>query len=77
MDKWHVIAGSALWGVYDKFSEAAKAAVGNLNPGEFMIRKPAEDGKVINIPMVRFAEGPKRKAAIESMACTGGGAFCF
>ena len=78
MDKWLVIAGSALWGVYDKFSEAAQAAVGNLNPGEFMIRKPAEDGKVIHVGpgnrvCVEYPDGAKRpKPKIVSMTYTSG-----
>ena len=49
LDKWLVIAGESLWGVYDKVSDAGKAALQNFEPGEFMIHRPADDDTVIEI----------------------------
>ena len=48
-DKWLVIVGESLWGIYDKFSDAAQAAFGNFKPGEFMIHTPSHDDMVIQI----------------------------
>ena len=48
-DKWLVITGESLWGVYDKFSDAAKEALQNFEPGEFLIHRPADDGTVIEL----------------------------
>lgn len=52
LDKWLVIAGDSLWGVFDKFAEAAQAAYQNLKPGEFMIHTPAEDDMLIQCPPI-------------------------
>jgi hypothetical protein len=48
-DKWLVIVGDSLWGVYDKVSDAGKAALQNFEPGEFLIHSPADDGTVIEL----------------------------
>ena len=48
-NKWLVIVGSSLWGVYDKFSDAAQKAFQNFKPGEFMIHTPSQDDIVIQI----------------------------
>jgi len=48
-DKWLVIVGDTLWGVFDKFSDAAQAAFQNFKPGEFMIHTPSHDDTVIQI----------------------------
>ena len=48
-DKWLVIVGDTLWGVFDKFSDAAQGAFQNFMPGEFMIHTPSHDDTVIQI----------------------------
>ena len=48
-NKWLVIVGESLWGVYDSISEAAKNALQHFEPGEFMIHNPSHDGMVIEI----------------------------
>jgi hypothetical protein len=48
-DKWLVIVGESLWGVYDKFSDAAQAAFQNFKPGDFMIHTPNHDDIVIKM----------------------------
>jgi len=49
-DKWLVIVGESLWGIYDKVSDAGKAALQNFGPEtEFMIHRPADDDTVIEI----------------------------
>ena len=48
-NQWLVIVGESLWGVFDKFSDAAKEALQNFEPGEFLIHKPADDGTVIEL----------------------------
>ena len=73
MDKWLVITGRTLWGVYDRFTVAVETAMKNLRPGEFMVHKPADDGRVIPMPMCRieYPDGAERpKAKIVSMTCT-------
>lgn len=49
LNKWLVIAGESLWGVFDKVSDAAKAALENFEPGEFMVHRPADDNIVIEV----------------------------
>ena len=39
LEKWLVIAGESLWGVFDTLAEAVKAAFAQIKPGEFMIHK--------------------------------------
>jgi hypothetical protein len=48
-DKWLVIAGESLWGVYDKVSDAAKEALHHFESEEFLIHRPADDDTVIEI----------------------------
>ena len=48
-DKQLVISGESLFGVYDTLREAAENALKNLEPGDFMIHSPANDGMVIEI----------------------------
>ena len=48
-NRWLVIVGDSLWGVFNKFSDAAKAAFENFKPGEFMIHTPSHDDLVIKI----------------------------
>jgi hypothetical protein len=48
-DKWLVITGESLSGVYETLKEAAQAALAQFEPGEFMVHSPADDGKVIEI----------------------------
>jgi len=48
-DKWLVITGESLWGVFDKFADAAQAAFSNFKPGEFMIHTPSQDDIVIKM----------------------------
>jgi len=50
LDKWLVIVGESLWGVFDKFSDAGKAALQNFEPEtEILIHRPADDDTVIEI----------------------------
>jgi len=46
-DKWLVITGESLWGVYNSTTEAVEAALGNLEHGKIMIHRPSDDGKVL------------------------------
>ena len=48
-DKWLVIVRESLWGVFDKFSDAAQAAFQNFKPGEFMIHTPNHDDIIIKM----------------------------
>jgi len=50
LDKWLVIVGESLWGVFDKFSDAGKAALQNFEPEiEILIHRPADDDTVIEV----------------------------
>ena len=62
IDKWLVITGESLWGVYDKIADAAKDALEHLEQGKIMIHRPADDGKVIEIPSfrARYAESKNK-----------------
>ena len=54
LDKWLIIAGESLFGVYDTVADATKAALSHFKPGEFMMRRPADDDLVIEIgPIIR------------------------
>jgi len=74
MDKWLVITGGTLWGVYGRFTEAVDAALENLEPGKIMIHKPADDGKVISIGgracagYPGEADGPEPETAYTTLA---------
>ena len=46
-DKWLIIAGESLWGVYGTVAEAIQKALEHFRPGEFMLHKPARDGMII------------------------------
>ena len=72
-DKWLVITGESLWGVYDKISDAAKAAFEHLEPGKIMIHKPSDDEKVIEIPSVRarYPKSSKKPKLRPEMAFSG------
>ena len=48
-NKWLVIVGESLWGVFDTIADAAKNALQHFEPGDFMIHTPAHDGMVIEI----------------------------
>ena len=48
-NKWLVIVGDSLWGVFDKFSDAAQSAFQNFKPGEFMIHTPSHDDTIIQV----------------------------
>jgi len=73
-DKWLVITGGSLWGVYGKFSDAAKNALEQLGQNDFMIHRPSDDGKVIEIPSVRikYPKGSKKKKLRPQMTYSGG-----
>ena len=64
-NKWLVIVGESLWGVYDKVSDAAKEALQHFESEEFLIHRPADDDTVIEIgPFVsvtRPDEGQKAR----------------
>ena len=63
LEKWLVITGESLWGVFDTLAEAAKAAFAQMEPGKFMIHRPADDGSVIEAygPRVRLRSPNKDK----------------
>jgi len=73
-DKWLVITGDSLWGVYDKFAVAAKDAMERLGSSEFMIHRPSDDGKVIEIPSVKvkYSEGSKKPRLRPQMTYSSG-----
>lgn len=48
LNKWLLITGNKLWGTYDKIADAANEAIKqDMEPGHFMIHKPADDDIVI------------------------------
>ena len=74
-DKWLVIVGESLWGVYDKVSDAGKAALRNFEPGEFMIHRPADDNMVIEIGPITsvIRSGEDKEETIESVITVSNG----
>jgi hypothetical protein len=55
LNKWLVIVGDSLFGAYDTPKEAIISATKRYKPGEFMMRLPANDGKVFRIgPFIRI-----------------------
>jgi len=50
LNKWLVIVGESLWGVFDKFSDAGKSALQNFEPEtEILIHRPSDDDTVIKM----------------------------
>jgi len=79
-DKWLVITGESLWGVYDKFAGAAKDAVERLGQVDFMIHRPSDDGKVIEIPSAKIRypdDAQKPKVQRESFYSSNGDPVTF
>jgi hypothetical protein len=74
LDKWLVISGGTLWGVYDKFASAAKAALEQFAQDSFMIHRPSDDGKIIEIPSVTitYPEGGKKQKPCPEIICSQG-----
>jgi hypothetical protein len=62
-DKWLVIVGESLWGVYDKVSDAAREALQNFGTKEFMLHRPADDDAIIEVgpfaSVIRPDDGPE------------------
>lgn len=53
LNKWLVIAGDSLLGVFDTPKDAFIAAGRRYKPGEFMLHRPADDDAVIEVgPLV-------------------------
>ena len=80
LDKWLVITGGSLWGVYDRIADAAKDAFESLEPGKIMIHKPSDDGKIIELPTVqiRHPNGAKKpEVQRESFYSSGGDPITF
>jgi len=75
LDKWLVITGESLFGAYDKTTDAVKAVLGKFAPGEIMIHRPSDDGKVIEIgPRIRakYPEGDKKPIPRQDMIYSDG-----
>lgn len=75
-DKWLVITGESLWGVYDKIADASKDALESLEPGKIMIHRPSDDGKVIQIGPrfhVKYHGKNKKPKLHREMTYTSGG----
>jgi hypothetical protein len=49
LNKWLVISGDSLYGVYDTAKQAGISAMERFYPGNFMLHRPADDGKVLVI----------------------------
>jgi len=76
LDKWLVITGESLWGVYDSTTEAVEAALGNLEPGKIMIYKPAYEGKENQLGSrihVKYPESSKKPKPQREIFYTSGG----
>ena len=67
LNKWLVIVGESLWGVFDKVSDAGKAALQNFEPGEFMVHRPADDNTVIEIGPIVSVHGEEQEEDIEAV----------
>jgi len=76
LNKWLVITGDLLWGVYDKFAEASKNALESLEHGKIMIHRPSDDGRVIYIgprARVKSPEGSKKPEMEQEITYSNGG----
>ena len=60
-DKYLLITGEELYGVYDKFADAAKTALDNYEPGDFLIHKPSDEDRIIEISPGISVFNPKSK----------------
>jgi len=75
LNKWLVITGESLWGVYDKFADAAKNALESLEHGKIMIHKPSDDGRIIYLPSVhvKYPEDRKKPEMEQEITYSNGG----
>jgi len=76
LDKWLVITGESLWGVYDKVADAVEATMGKFEPGKIMIHRPSDDGKVIYLgsrARVRYPDDAKRPKLQREITYSSGG----
>jgi hypothetical protein len=72
LDKWLVIAGESLYGVYDTLHSAAQDAFAHFEPGEFMIHTPADDGKVIEIgPIIQYTDNDQDPEPVTTVSSGG------
>ena len=73
LNKWLVIVGDSLFGVFDTTKEACETVMQLYEPGEFMVHRPADDGMVIEfgpiISVHRPGDSQKPKQFIS--ACPG------
>jgi len=67
-NKWLVIVGESLWGVYDKVSDAAREALLNFESEEFLIHRPADDDTIIEIAPFVSATRPGNSQEANSEA---------
>jgi hypothetical protein len=68
LDKWIVIAGKELWGVFDKVSDAAKAALEHFETEEFFLHRPADDNMVIGtVPIISISRPGEDQKEPESV----------
>jgi hypothetical protein len=76
LNKWLVITGASLFGVYDTTTGAVEATLGKFEPGKIMIHRPSDDGKVIPIgPRIRtkHPETSGKTKLRPEMSYSGGG----
>jgi len=79
-DKWLVIIGESLWGVYDTPKEAVQNAMEHFEPGEFVVHTPANDGMVIEIGPhlnIRYPDNAERPEPKATMTYTDGDLVVF
>jgi hypothetical protein len=58
-NKWLVIVGESLWGVFDKISDAGKAVLEHFDSTQnVFIHRPADDNKVIEIGPITAESSP-------------------
>ena len=77
-DKWLVIGGESLFGVYDTLHEAAESALGHFKPGEFIIHRPADDGRVIEIgPVLQYVENGQKSRPAPAITIANGDLVAF
>jgi hypothetical protein len=68
LDKWLIIADEELFGVFDTIKDAFLAAQERFGDKDFMLHRPSDDGKILELgPVIQYAEDdrhPEHEAVV-------------
>jgi hypothetical protein len=72
LNKWLIITESSLFGVFDTIADAFTEAQKHLKLGEFMLHRPADDGKIVSVPSCWIGNDEKEPLPESVITVSGG-----